>query len=191
MAAILLRGQCRRFHGDNVTAASVINNQRAPNSHSASLLQRIASCAMYYDFTIEAVHIPGTQNGLADAISRLHEPGQFYRLICKLCDYYLDPFITPTLFELSEHMSHKSARFLSHQVDQWHCFYVNWMTRWYAGDLSLTLSRQKLPTEHTEKRISSFAGAHDVTLYLSPHRTSADMPRILDDHVASPPFSSI
>jgi len=58
------------FACDNKTAVDIINSGSSRNSALAECLRRIATLAALYDFDFRAVHIPGAENVLADALSR-------------------------------------------------------------------------------------------------------------------------
>lgn len=58
------------FACDNLTAVHIINAGSSRNDALASCLRRIAMLASLYDFDFRAVHIPGSANVLADALSR-------------------------------------------------------------------------------------------------------------------------
>lgn len=64
---------------DNMPALYMINKGSSSNTTALDLLKRLAICALVNNFTIEAVYIPGIDNTIPDAISRLHQPGQIQR----------------------------------------------------------------------------------------------------------------
>ena len=88
---------------DSTAAEAFINRQRAPSSRSLSILRNMALLAVQYDIVIQAVHIPGQYNDIADAISRLDEPGQICRLV-SLVEQYCYPFPPPMGYWLPYHV---------------------------------------------------------------------------------------
>ena len=67
-------------HSDNQAAVAIIN--RGSSKHPAVMdsLRRVFWLSAIYNFRLRAVYYPGSSNFLADAVSRLHEPGGGPRL---------------------------------------------------------------------------------------------------------------
>ncbi|KAK7096980.1 hypothetical protein V1264_004022 [Littorina saxatilis] len=61
---------------DNSAAQAMLNKDTSPCSPAARLLRQLSSLAIALDITVSAIHIPGADNHIPDAISRLHLPGQ-------------------------------------------------------------------------------------------------------------------
>ena len=60
------------IHTDNITARAAVNKGKARSRVAMSLVRELFWWATVFNFRIRAVHIPGRENILADAISRLH-----------------------------------------------------------------------------------------------------------------------
>lgn len=60
------------IHTDNITARAAINKGKARSRVAMAMVREIFWWATLFNFRIKAVHIPGCENVLADAISRLH-----------------------------------------------------------------------------------------------------------------------
>ena len=60
-------------HCDNQAAVSMINKGSSRNQTVMSSLRRIFWWSAVFNFRLQAVYIPGSQNNMADRISRLHE----------------------------------------------------------------------------------------------------------------------
>jgi hypothetical protein len=98
LAAVILAAQTWRHawahhhvvvHTDNRVTEALINKGAARNITCLYLLRHLASLAILNNFTISASYIPGNDNIIADAISRLHEPGKLLTL-CNILN------VTPT-----------------------------------------------------------------------------------------------
>ena len=57
-------------HSDNIAAVSVINQQTAKNGLLSHLLRCLFFATAFFDFDLGARHVPGVENGAADALSR-------------------------------------------------------------------------------------------------------------------------
>ena len=57
-------------HSDNMAAVSVINQHSAKNDLLCHLLRCLFFASAFFDFDLVAKHIPGLENGAADALSR-------------------------------------------------------------------------------------------------------------------------
>ena len=64
------RGHTIRVQSDNTAAVAAINNQTSTVVESAHLLRCLAFLTSHYQCNLEASHIPGQHNTLADALSR-------------------------------------------------------------------------------------------------------------------------
>ena len=68
-----------------------------------------------YNFSITATHIPGKENCIADAISRLFTPGYIQKVLSLLANWWmLHPL--PSAFWLPFHMSNAAIHFLSPHI---------------------------------------------------------------------------
>lgn len=116
------------IHTDNTCAMAFINRQRAPNGQVAKLLKHLAFIALQYDISMEACYIPGRDNDIADAISRLDEPGQIARFMSLLLQYH-GPVSSPPYHWLPNHMSFKAMHALSPQMTKWRSIVLSWIQR--------------------------------------------------------------
>ena len=65
---------------DSTVTKAVINKGTCRNEVVMTALRELFWLTVEYNFRLHAIHIPGSLNQLADAISRLHEPGQILQL---------------------------------------------------------------------------------------------------------------
>ena len=68
------------IHSDNQAAVSMINKGSAKDPFTMASLRRVFWLSAIFNFRLTAVYYPGRYNTLADAASRLHEPGGWRRL---------------------------------------------------------------------------------------------------------------
>ena len=61
------RIQCRT---DNAAVVSIINSGRSKDELAMHLVRCLAFFAAYFEYRVQAIHIPGRENGAADALSR-------------------------------------------------------------------------------------------------------------------------
>lgn len=99
---------------DNYTAIHHINKGYAKGVTATKILQEIATIAHHNNITVSCHHIPGINNEIPDAISRLHTPGQLHRLSSLLSIWYGEVG-HPTYF-LPNHASLASCLYLRPQV---------------------------------------------------------------------------
>ena len=59
------------FHCDNKAIVEVINKQRCKDKEIMKLMRHLVLTAMQYNIRFTVMHVPGKQNHLADALSRL------------------------------------------------------------------------------------------------------------------------
>jgi len=78
---------------DNQAAVYMVNKGYSRHPVAAALLRDIALICQQYDCTVSASHIPGVLNEIPDAISRLHQHGQFERFVALLNLLYADQTI--------------------------------------------------------------------------------------------------
>lgn len=65
---------------DNKVAASAINKGFSRDPLAKAALRRIYWLSVNFNFRLKAIYYPGERNRIADAVSRLHEPGGWNRL---------------------------------------------------------------------------------------------------------------
>ena len=68
----LLSNHRIKFHCDNEAVVKIINTKRSHASRTMDLLRHLTLLTMQFNIYLHAVHIPGKQNDIADAISRFH-----------------------------------------------------------------------------------------------------------------------
>ena len=68
------RWRCRRiqFACDNQSVVAIINAGTSKDRHIMMLLRELFLCAAQFNFKVTAKHVPGKENGIADALSRFH-----------------------------------------------------------------------------------------------------------------------
>ncbi|CAC5416089.1 unnamed protein product [Mytilus coruscus] len=91
---------------DNLSTVGCINKCTSKNKLLMSFLRELFWLSATNNFQLVAIHLPGKQNDMADAVSRLHE--------LKLCQFFLKECLPTPLFmhHLVSHMSCRSLRFL-------------------------------------------------------------------------------
>ena len=89
------------IQSDNSVTVAAINRGTSKNPFLMACLRVMFWLSATYNFHIKARHIRGISNFLADAVSRLHEPGK-YMLV--------SPFLSPS--PPDGHLSYKSLSFL-------------------------------------------------------------------------------
>ena len=68
-----------QFQCDNSAVVAILNKGSSKSSEVMHLLRSLITSACSYNFTFTAVHVPGSRNAAADALSRLQVP-EFRRL---------------------------------------------------------------------------------------------------------------
>ncbi|VDH95073.1 Hypothetical predicted protein [Mytilus galloprovincialis] len=58
------------FHCDNMSSVYIINKGRSKCNVIMNLVRRLTWCAAKFNFVVHAVHVPGKENNIADALSR-------------------------------------------------------------------------------------------------------------------------
>ena len=99
------------IHTDNTTALALINKGTSKSQIIMAELRNLFWLSTKFNFHIRAVHLPGSQNFAADAISRLHDKRYLLRFYY-YCQFAHIPFSTSLL----HHMSYASYMFVLSQV---------------------------------------------------------------------------
>lgn len=113
-------------YSDSFMTTCAINKHYSPNSLASKILRFIAQLVMKYNISISAFFIKGTSNDIADAISRLHSPGQALRLSSILRhtlshgDY---------VYYLPYHMSNLAFNFLLPSLQKMWDHWTNWIMK--------------------------------------------------------------
>ena len=74
------KGKSVRAFADNTAAVAAINNQTSHIREMAHMLRCLAFITARFQFSLRAVHIPGEDNSIADAVSRNNMP--LFRSLC-------------------------------------------------------------------------------------------------------------
>ena len=135
---------------DNTVTAAIINKGTSPCSESIGILQELSYLCLKYNFSITATHIPGKENCIADAISRLFTPGYIQKLLSLLANWWM-PHPLPCAFWLPCHMSNAAINFLSPQIREWQTLYANLTQKWLHGYHSVTQHPLRQPMLHIDK----------------------------------------
>jgi hypothetical protein len=107
--AASLRNHRVVFCTDNAAVKAILNKGTSISPAATAFLRFLSLLAIHHNFAVSAVHVPGIDNNVPDAISRLHLPGQLQRLGRLLYDRGITSF-------LPCHMSDSSLYFLLSQV---------------------------------------------------------------------------
>ena len=60
------------FHVDNEAVVHILNSRTSPDPNIMHLLHSLLKVAACFSFTFAAIHVPGRNNGIADALSRFN-----------------------------------------------------------------------------------------------------------------------
>ena len=60
------------FHVDNKAVVHILNSRTSQDANIMHLLCSLLKVAACFSFTFAAIHIPGRNNGIADALSRFN-----------------------------------------------------------------------------------------------------------------------
>ena len=60
------------FHVDNEAVVHILNSRTSPDPNIMHLLRNLLKAAACFSFTFAAIHVPGRNNGIADALSRFN-----------------------------------------------------------------------------------------------------------------------
>ena len=69
------------LYSDNMSTVSFINRGTCRSKVAMCWLREVAMLSVKYNFHLTSRHLPGIHNVIADSLSRLHEPGQWERVI--------------------------------------------------------------------------------------------------------------
>ena len=98
------------FYTDNSMAMWATNKGYSANPTAMQLLKDMAKTAVKHNVRLVVNHLPGTDNDMADAISRLHNAGEVKRFRSLLNSFYGGHYHPMYLLPL--HMSQLSYAFL-------------------------------------------------------------------------------
>ncbi|POM74080.1 LOW QUALITY PROTEIN: Cleavage induced Predicted protein [Phytophthora palmivora] len=80
---------CVRLWIDNQSAVSWSNKRSSRNVTAQQLLRLLGLMEIHYNFLVTAAHMPGVENTMADAGSRVQVPNS-YRKLCRLWEQCCD-----------------------------------------------------------------------------------------------------
>lgn len=95
-------------HTDSKVVEAILNKGYSRGPYSSCILKALSTLALLHNFAISAVHIPGNENVIPDALSRLHSSGQLNRFLTLLYNVYATYGMTPPVFMFCKHMSRGS-----------------------------------------------------------------------------------
>ena len=101
---------------DSTVTKAVINKGTCKNKYVMAALRELFWLSVHYNFRIRAIHIPGVINQMADAISRLHEPGQILYLRSLLKQWHHNVTFD---IDWSNHMSPATLQTIKCQLQRW------------------------------------------------------------------------
>lgn len=130
------------IHTDSQVAKAILNKGTTRHGSVMEVLRDLFWLSVQNNFDLTAEYLPGKENNLADAISRLQEPGQLLRL-----DSYYGHSLEP--LHLPFHMSYHAFLSLSQQIRTWQHLKQNWIRRWQDTGLLPSQSTPASPTGHT------------------------------------------
>ena len=111
------------IHSDNQAAVQIINKGTTGDDNIMRELRTLFWLSATYNFHLTAVYIPGEQNTLADAISRLHNSRHLLNFYSILANSF--PQNTVDADPLKLHMSTHSLHFISSRCKSWFKFCYN------------------------------------------------------------------
>jgi hypothetical protein len=103
---------------DNYTAASGVNKGTSRCEPLMEIVRRLFWLSVFGAFDIKCWFLPGTENWLADAVSRLHEPGKL-DILCNWFNWTDPGFLLCWPLVLLQHMSYNAFLFVVPQVLRW------------------------------------------------------------------------
>ena len=99
----LFKGQKIRIYCDNMAVVEVINSSKTKDEFLATCLRELWLVVAQNEFELQAVHLPGEENRVADWLSRWHidhkYPELFYQFAAE--SVYQEIIISSELFEFS------------------------------------------------------------------------------------------
>jgi len=98
-------------HTDSSVTKAIVNRGRSKSPLINCMLRRLFWLSVKYNFSIRAIHIPGTVNVIPDTISRLHEPVKYEKLVLLLSRWFHAKYVT-CFSDCLQHMSVKAFSFL-------------------------------------------------------------------------------
>jgi len=114
-------------YSDSFVTTCAINNHYSANITASNILRRISHLVVEHDISISAHFVKGDNNGIADAISRLHSPGQALRLSSLLSNLFgHNDFV----YYMPSHMSNASYKFLLPCLQKIWDRWFTWTEKW-------------------------------------------------------------
>lgn len=95
-----------QFRCDNESVVSILQTGTSKDPNIMHLIRNLFLITARFNFTLSAVHIPGKQNAIADALSRFHLQ-EFFRLV---------PTAAPYPTTIPEHLLHRLTSVFSNNA---------------------------------------------------------------------------
>ena len=108
---------------DNITTRAAINKATSKNKMVMAAIRELFWLSVTYNFQLKASYIPGKLNILADAVSRLHQPGYL-----KVLDSSLGHNLN--LRDVMLHMSKHTFSHIFQLILKWWVLKLTWMLKW-------------------------------------------------------------
>ena len=135
---------------DNQVAKATLNRGTSRHQTVMQVLRELFWLSVWHNFDLTAEYLPGKDNDMAHAISRLAEPGQLVRL-----DSLLGHSLHPGL--LSSHVSYYALLAISPQIHKWQQLKQSWTVKSQHTGEPPSPSPSARPTRHTCRRTCSSA----------------------------------
>ena len=120
-----------RFFTDNITTRANLNKGTSGNKFIMPYLRELFWHSAIHNFEISAKYVPGIDNDLPDAISRLHLDGQLMRLGSLLgIPWHMSSLWATHCLPL--HMSPNALRSLFPQILKYRHLSDSWIERWQS-----------------------------------------------------------
>lgn len=98
------------MHTDSTVTKAILNKGRSKHPLINSMLRRMFWQCVMYNFTVRAIHVPGSINIIPDTISRMHEPGKGEHFCTLLSNWSHSP--VSYFWDVNGHMSRATLLFL-------------------------------------------------------------------------------
>ena len=148
--ALLWKDRVVILHVDNITAKSVINKGTSRNSLVMHALGELFWLPAIYNFHIKADYVPGSDNIVADAISRVASPGGLDMLASVLGNSCNPMSLYCLIAHLPGCMSQESVFIIFSQINKLFSWSNNWIRRLLLTKCLPSPAQLRRHTIHTE-----------------------------------------